>query len=97
MTKLFRFNIYNRISFSTQADLYAFTIQMVSDQQLGEVAFDDVYLYKADNAYVAAIDAALTLFGTSIGDLIARGLDWVDPLWKKGYARSNGYILNRER
>ena len=42
----------------------------------------------------AAIDAALTLFGTSIGDLIARGLDWVDPLWKKGYARSNGYILN---
>lgn len=42
----------------------------------------------------AAIDVALTLFGTSIGDLIARGLDWVDPLWKKGYARSNGYILN---
>ena len=42
----------------------------------------------------AAIDAALTLFGTSIGDLIARGLDWVDPLWKKGYIRSNGYILN---
>lgn len=42
----------------------------------------------------AAIDAALTLFGTSIGDLIARGLDWVDPLWKKGYTRSNGYILN---
>lgn len=42
----------------------------------------------------AAIDAALTLFGTSIGDLIARGLNWVDPLWKKGYARSNGYILN---
>lgn len=42
----------------------------------------------------AAIDAALTLFGTSIGDLIARGLDWVDPLWKKGYVRSNGYILN---
>lgn len=60
MTKLFRFNIYNRISFSTQADLYAFTIQMVSDQQLGEVAFDDVYLYKADNAYVAAVDDAAT-------------------------------------
>lgn len=42
----------------------------------------------------AAFDIALTLFGTSIGDLIARGLDYVDPLWKKGYARSNGYILN---
>lgn len=42
----------------------------------------------------AAIDVALTLFGTSIGDLIARGLDWVDPLWEKGYVRGNGYILN---
>lgn len=42
----------------------------------------------------AALDVAITLFGTSIGDLIARGLDWVDPLWKKGYMRSNGYILN---
>ena len=42
----------------------------------------------------AAIDVALTLLGTSIGDIIARGLDWVDPLWKKGYKRSNGYILN---
>lgn len=42
----------------------------------------------------AAFDIALTLFGTSIGDLIARGLDYVDPLWKKGYTRSNGYILN---
>lgn len=48
------------MSVSTQADLYAFTIQMVSDQQLGEVAFDDVYLYKADNAYVAAVDDAAT-------------------------------------
>lgn len=42
----------------------------------------------------AAFDVALTLFGTSIGDLIAKALDWVDPLWKKGYVRSNGYILN---
>ena len=42
----------------------------------------------------AAIDIALELIGTSIGDLIAKGLDYVDPLWKKGYRRNNGYILN---
>lgn len=42
----------------------------------------------------AAFNIALTLFGTSIGDLIARGLDYADPLWKKGYIRNNGYILN---
>ncbi len=39
-----------------------------------------------------AIDIALTLFGTSIGDLIAMALDYIDPWW--GYRRSNGYILN---
>ncbi|MBO5494498.1 MAG: RHS repeat-associated core domain-containing protein [Eubacterium sp.] len=42
----------------------------------------------------AAFDIALTLLGTSIGELIAKGIDYVDPLWKKGYIRNNGYILN---
>lgn len=42
----------------------------------------------------AAIEIVFELFGTGIGDLIAKGLDYVDPLWKKGYQRNNGYILN---
>ena len=39
-----------------------------------------------------AVDVALVLFGSSIGDLIARALDYIDPWW--GYKKSNGYILN---
>lgn len=43
-------------AFSLPFDTTSITIQMVSDQQLGQVAFDDVYLYKAENAYVASVD-----------------------------------------
>ena len=42
----------------------------------------------------AALDVALTLIGNSIGDLIAKALDYADPWWKRGYVRNNGYILN---
>ena len=38
------------------------------------------------------IEIALTLFGTSIGEMIAKALDYIDSWW--GYKRSNGYILN---
>lgn len=47
---------FRATAFSLPFDTTSITIQMVSDQQLGEVAFDDVYLYKADTAYVAAVD-----------------------------------------
>ena len=43
-------------AFSLPFDTTSITVQMISDQQLGEVAFDDVYLYKADAAYVATVD-----------------------------------------
>ncbi len=43
-------------AFSLPFDTTSITIQMVSDQQLGQVAFDDVYLYKTENAYVASVD-----------------------------------------
>lgn len=39
-----------------------------------------------------AVDIALILFGPSIGDLIAKALDYIDPWW--GFRRSNGYIFN---
>lgn len=39
-----------------------------------------------------AIDTALTLLGASIGQLIAKALDYIDPWW--GYKRNNGYIFN---
>lgn len=42
----------------------------------------------------AALDVALTLIGNSIGDLIAKALDYADPWLKRGYVRNNGYILN---
>ena len=42
----------------------------------------------------AAIDFVSIIIGNSIGDLIAKALDYADPIWKKGYQRSNGYILN---
>ena len=42
----------------------------------------------------AALDVALTLIGNSIGDLIAKALDYADPWLKIGYVRNNGYILN---
>lgn len=35
------------------------------------------------------MDSSVTSFSISKfgkANLIARGLDWVDPLWKKGYA-----------
>lgn len=44
------------------------------------------------NALPAVIDIAMTLAGTSAGDLIARALDYADGWW--GYKRNNGYILN---
>lgn len=40
----------------------------------------------------AAVDVALSLFGTSIGDLIAKALDYIDPWF--GFTRNNGYIFN---
>ena len=43
----------------------------------------------------AALDVALTLIGNSIGDLIAKALDYADPWLKRGYVRNNGYILNQ--
>ena len=43
-------------AFALPFDTTSITVQMISDQQLGEVAFDDVYLYKADTAYVATVD-----------------------------------------
>ena len=42
----------------------------------------------------AALDVALTLIGNSIGDLIAKALDYADPWLKRAYVRNNGYILN---
>ena len=42
-------------------------------------------------AISAAINVALTLAGTSIGELIAKGLDFIDHWW--GKPRNNGYIF----
>ena len=39
-----------------------------------------------------AFEVALTLIGTSIGDIIAKALDYVDPWF--GFTRNNGYIFN---
>nr|WP_295611459.1 hypothetical protein [uncultured Terrisporobacter sp.] len=39
-----------------------------------------------------AIDIAMCIVGTSIGDIIAKALDYMDPMW--GYRRNNKYILN---
>lgn len=44
------------VAFSLPFNTSAITVQMISDKQLGEVCFDDVYLCKAENAYVAAVD-----------------------------------------
>jgi len=38
------------------------------------------------------ISYALDLAGTSIGELIAKALDYADPLW--GFKRNNKYIFN---
>lgn len=43
-------------AFSLPFDTTAIIIQLVSDEQRGNVSFDDVCLYKAENAYVAAVD-----------------------------------------
>ena len=43
------------------------------------------------NAVSSIVDIALTIFGTSIGDLIARAIDWCDPWW--GKTRNNGYVF----
>ena len=42
----------------------------------------------------AAIETGLTLFGTSIGDLIAKGFDHIDPYIDERYIADNGYIFN---
>ncbi|MGD9568538.1 MAG: RHS repeat-associated core domain-containing protein, partial [Sedimentibacter sp.] len=39
----------------------------------------------------AAVNAALTLVGSSVGQLVANGFDYIDSWW--GYPRSNGYIF----
>lgn len=40
------------------------------------------------------VDLALTLWGTSAGDLLAKALDYADPWWgNKKYIRSNGYVF----
>lgn len=43
-------------------------------------------------ALPGVIDIAVTLLGSSIGEMIAKALDYIDPWW--GFKRSNGYILN---
>lgn len=51
------------------------------------------YFTKLSISWVStAIEMALALVGTSVGNLIAKALDYIDPWW--GYRRSNGYILN---
>lgn len=42
----------------------------------------------------SAVEVALTLIGSSVGELIAKALDYIDPWWKNGYTRNNGYIFN---
>lgn len=39
-----------------------------------------------------AMAVTMTVFGTSLGDIIARALDYADGWW--GYKRNNGYIFN---
>ena len=39
-----------------------------------------------------AINIAMRIAGTSIGDIIAKALDYMDSMW--GYRRNNKYILN---
>jgi len=48
--------------------------------------------YSVAKALPGIIDLALTLLGTSIGELIAKALDYADCWF--GYTKSNGYILN---
>lgn len=43
-------------AFSLPFDTNEITVQLVSSQQLGETNFDDICLYKTENAYVAAVD-----------------------------------------
>lgn len=43
-------------AFSLPFDTTAITVQLVSDKQRGNVSFDNVFLYKAENAYVASVD-----------------------------------------
>lgn len=43
-------------AFAIPFNTSSITVQMVSDKQLGKVGFDDVYLCKAENAYVAEVD-----------------------------------------
>lgn len=45
-------------AFSLPFDTDEITIQLVSSQQLGDVAFDNICLYKTESAYVAAVDDA---------------------------------------
>lgn len=44
------------------------------------------------NGISSVVDVALTIWGTSIGDMIAKGLDYADPWWGNKYRRNNGYI-----
>ncbi len=43
-------------AFSLPFDTSSITVQLVSSKQNGFLYFDDVYLYKAENAYVASVD-----------------------------------------
>lgn len=45
-------------AFSLPFDTSLITVQLVSNKQNKKLGFDDVYLYKADYAYVAAVDDA---------------------------------------
>ncbi len=42
----------------------------------------------------SSVDMVFILIGSSVGELIAKGLDYLDPKWKRGFAKNNGYILN---
>ena len=43
-------------AFSLPFDTDEITVELISNEQLGNVYFDDVYLYKTESAYVAAVD-----------------------------------------
>lgn len=42
-------------------------------------------------ALTSIMDIALSLFATSVGELIAKAIDWCDPWW--GKKRNNGYVF----
>ena len=51
--------------------------------------------YNKVSFVAGAIEVARTLLGSSIGELIAKALDYIDPWW--GFKRNNGYIFNLMR